>query len=367
MPIRKGEGALAKAERLQAQALTLQTKGALQKVQVGLRTFPQYTATAYEHLKRTMARDGIDLDTITEKDTKSAPGKRGNGGANRPEVPLMLTDGDSEAATPVAPPPAPATTRLSSLAAAMLVRFMEGFEPVVFSRSALRALQERGMRAPPKAVLLQLIEFCTNMRGDSQVRPPSDEAAIEQITNSMATANENHGRRAMSLRLPPDWRASGLYEVVMPPANTDGVVKIRNKRSGLERVVPGGVLLGHPTDRLYIEQNYSEDGAYLTAEGGGLLNFTVSLLFSNSRVESLCRTPPAKRLCTSAGVASLTGSPSGLGAAGSTAASSESPSVGGAMHMVKATCGGEAPSTFGEAAGTADKIEEDIVPPEPSS
>lgn len=389
---RASETALQKAGRLQRQVLQLQNKGYTQAIASALKKYPELVPRIYEQLKSCLASKGVDLDAL--RPDEDAHGGFGTGAfapvapaaAPVPEGPAAgrfphqqspaplalaneshtdsvppsgavapdLSDSGSAAEASPQPPPAGRLKTFGSLSALQVAEVLGLIEPVCFSKSALKALQNRGMKAPPKQTLLEIAEYCVQMTPHSQV----DAGNLSGLAELLGERNSALGRRGVDLALPPSWPANGVYSLIVDKS----VLKVRNKFSNLTRIVPPGCLQGVSPATVSIANNFSEDKASLTSPGS-LLNFTVALLFSSSRMDAL-QGGAGKRQKTSSGFARSPGERSS--AAGSSIASSPASgaaSLGGDGDEI-ATPKGKQPlrqSTHFSPASLPDHLEGDQV------
>ena len=268
----------------------LRTKGQSEAIVKSLKRFPEFVPKIYDELNSCFSEKGVDLDSLLEQNDEGGQVEACVAEGMGLGQLLAVADApnnvsgvahapfNSAAAASVDPHGSANGLRtLGALTTAGLITVLTSCEPVLFSRAALTALQAKGARAPPKAVLLEIIEFISNMKSDGLV-----ESALEVVQQRAAQLNAHYGRRGLELMLPPCWRTAGVYEKVSEAA---GVLKIMHRFNKLVRVVPAGVLQGVSVECVYIWNNFSEDRACL-ASVGTALNFPINVLFSAARLDA---------------------------------------------------------------------------------
>lgn len=103
-------------------------------------------------------------------------------------------------------------------------------EPSSMSLGNMKPIIKKGCKFPPKAALLELLEFLVDRDPNSELPSRSMQLVIEAAVD----ANSSGGRRGRDLVFPVCWPSDGLYELVaLPPC-----VKLRYRYTGDEVVIP---------------------------------------------------------------------------------------------------------------------------------
>jgi hypothetical protein len=199
-----------KATRLTAQVQTLVGRDHVEKIDLVMKLFPAMVSNLFDHTKRALAVQGVDIQTLVDASV------RAKGAARKP--PLALCDGDAEdifgsgaASSGLHGGSNPrggdsrmiSMVRLDSVSGTLLQTSLHKMEPVVFGVAALKGLLQNGQRVIPRDPLLQLVEFTTGSPR-SYLLNISD---WENVESRLSDLNEANGRRGMDLVLPPSWGA----------------------------------------------------------------------------------------------------------------------------------------------------------------
>lgn len=321
MAPKKGrESVIAKAARLQQEAVRLQSVGKYQMIVKALKAEPMFIQDIYTQLEGMFRSQGRSLPQEfggeEAADSLVVPKAQGLARGRKPQLALtngevgepgMGADAALETASEVGSEAAERSNKaLQSCPASILVALCGGIERVVFSRSALSALKKRGHREPPKGALLELIEFTTGLEPGSNV--DISDAGIEITKSQLQALSIRNGRKGLELNLPAEWQRDGVYQLI--GVGTKDSVRIRNRFSTVVRKIPEHVLAGHGGENIWIDLNFSEARAVIRSKKG-MLSFPVVLLFSGSALDELqvraspmkptsrpesCNAPPQKRL-----------------------------------------------------------------------
>lgn len=304
MPAKK-ETHLQKAHRLQQEVLGLQTAGQMQAIVRGLKKEPQFIPNIFRQLQSSFSGIGKSLEAVEVEEAGGAGGGRAAGrGKGGKRVTLALCDGRADEGDGVAASdgaeghgevsgsgddPDEQTRRLDQVGVETLRDMLSSMERVVSSPAALRALVRRGQRDASKESLIQILTFTTGLQRHSQVNFGPDK--LPQLYSELAGLKKNYGRRGMDLPLPPVWADHGVFELLRAPAN----IKIKHRFQNVEHIVPSHVVSNYSQQKMWIDQNWSDNDACLKCKGG-LLNFPIALLFTEERLDHLKHnTPPAKK------------------------------------------------------------------------
>lgn len=281
------ETALQRARRMEQKALALAVHGKAQMVTAALKKYPKVVENVFDLCKREVSKLGGDIEDLDREQTENAraPLAIANVPANTDpdgSVGSMAPDFASGPAGMSESPPAEDThKRVDQLSSAEICSMLGSVEEIVFSKHALKALLVGNQRVVTKEPLLQLWEFVFAMNRGTRINTAS--AYRSSLLGQLREANDSNGRRASTLRLPPNWKEQGVYALLhtAPP-----VVKVLQRFTGATRVVPEGHLVGINCTKLYIANNFSDDSAYLAVEDG-ILNLPLNILFSKERMEGL--------------------------------------------------------------------------------
>jgi hypothetical protein len=148
---------------------------------------------------------------------------------------------------------------LEDATCSQLMKLLSLIEKALFSAAGMKTLCKPLQRNPAKPSLLEMVEFCTNRGRRSLVNLNE----LEDEGKRMADMNVHHGRRAMFISMPPDWKNEGIYSIVTLSGGS--IVKIVQRCSNGQRVVPADILEGHDAKHLYIADNFSEEEASFSA------------------------------------------------------------------------------------------------------
>ncbi|CAE7345180.1 unnamed protein product [Symbiodinium microadriaticum] len=149
-------------------------------------------------------------------------------------------------------------TRFGDLNVKVLVEMLCSMENI-FTLHALNALKEGPKRAMPKDKVLQVIEFLTDVGAGDYIGTEGPLKNVDSLKKILSELNNVNGHRGQSLRLPPDWSQSGIYEVTWAGDS----LTIRHKFLAKEAC-----------------RKLPEDQQKLIKEGG-LLRYTVASLFKD--------------------------------------------------------------------------------------
>jgi hypothetical protein len=292
--VRRKETALQKADRLFEESMRLKTRGHMTAITAALKKYPAQVSPVYDDLKRRLSRDGIDLDKYLNvlpgeqvvdelhQVVLPPPGVAHGRGAKRAICDVGI-DGEVDGPAPASSAPGSSSMAQNTLqpledaTCSQLMKLLSLIEKALFSAAGMKTLCKPLQRNPAKPSLLEMVEFCTNRGRRSLVNLNE----LEDEGKRMADMNVHHGRRAMSISMPPDWKNEGIYSIVTLSGGS--IVKIVQRCSNGQRVVPADILEGHDAKHLYIADNFSEEEALLCSRGG-FLQFKISLLFGQSRM-----------------------------------------------------------------------------------
>lgn len=281
-----------KAARLQQEAVRLQSLGKYQILMRALKAEPQFVQYLYTQLEGVFSAKGRSLVDSYGKKTDvnhshdSGPAECSGRASPKVTKRLAITngepgddgscDGASQEERSDEEEAASGLKTLQSCSASVLVSLCSGIERIVFSKSALTALQKRGHREPPRASLLELIEFTTGLEPSMEV--DVSEEKLEQTKAVMHDLNMRYGRRGLELSLPASWADQGVYELTInAQAET---ASIKNRYLDIQRRIPQHVTTGYNLKNLYLDMNFSASRAMLRSRMG-MLSFSVILLFSS--------------------------------------------------------------------------------------
>jgi len=293
-----------RAARLTMQALKVQTAGKLKVIKEALQTHPQHVANIYEKCEH--------LGIIATGEAKGAPGNTSQSpGGKQPNhsAKLPLTS-SPEAATPTRfakaegddegdpadqpdghderaqqgeasgsggssschgsddAGPAGALVpskywKFDAMSAVKLKEFLEFMEPVVFSKFAIRAIGSK--KGSSKSTLLELLEFATGLEPQHSIVGKLRNEVV--LKGELKALNEANGRRCQGLRLPPLWATQGVYRLLLDPPGPNK--KLLNQYTQKSIIVPESAEKKVAClERCTIEQNWSENNAYLLDEDG---------------------------------------------------------------------------------------------------
>jgi hypothetical protein len=273
-PKPKGESALQRAVKLQAQAAVLEQKGTLDLIRKHLAEHPELIPFALSSIEKEIAKREVTAG-VPMTPRPSSPGAPSRAGSLEQLSPLV----DGSPSGPVDPlavePPLPVPQcyhKLENLSVKLMKVVLADFEPIVFSHYSIRALVKRGQRDVAKANLSELIEYCCDVDPSSSIS--ADERDIAKLTSTLKVIYIHRGSIAAKLRLPPDWDKDGYFGLSV---DGDEVVLIALKTE--EKItLPPTVLKGVDIKKLYIDRNYSESRATLK-ETDTLFSKAVQTLF----------------------------------------------------------------------------------------
>jgi len=293
-----------RAARLTMQALKVQTAGKLKVIKEALQTNPQYVANIYEKCEHLGIIASGEAKGAPAGRTSQSPGKQPTHSAKLPlaSSPEAVTptravkaEGGDDEGTPAAQPdghderaqqdeasgsggasscngseeagPAGALVpskywKFDAMSAIKLKEFLEFMEPVVFSKFAIRAISSK--KGSSKSTLLELLEFATGLEPQHSIVGKLRSELV--LKGELKALNEANGRRCQGLRLPPLWATQGVYRLLL---DTAGPKKLLNQYTQKSIIVPESVEKKVASlERCTIEQNWSENNAYLLDEDG---------------------------------------------------------------------------------------------------
>ena len=314
--VRRKETALQKADRLAEESMRLKTRGHMTAITHALKKYPYQVSPVYDDLKRRLMRDGHDLDRYLHV----LPGQEADEHLGAPGLPAAGAArgrGAKRAICDVgilghADDPAPASSAgdsssvgestllpLEEASCSQLMKLLGTIEVALFSAAGMKTLCKPLQRNPAKQSLLEMVEFCTNRGRRSLVNLNE----LEDEGRRMTAMNVHHGRRAMSISMPPDWKNEGVYCIVTLAGGS--IVKVVQRYSNGQRVVPADILEGQDAKQLYMADNFSEEEALLCSRGG-FLQFKVSLLFGHSRMAASMTSSRGSHNSQSSGLSAVT-------------------------------------------------------------
>ena len=97
-----------------------------------------------------------------------------------------------------------------AMSVGLLKQLLSAMEEISMSPLALRGLVERGKREASKEQLVRLIEFCTNVDGDTPIDGMMRH--VPTLIKEFKALNDVT-RRARDMKMPPDWISQGLYQL----------------------------------------------------------------------------------------------------------------------------------------------------------
>lgn len=270
------ETAQQKAQRLMKAGRKLRVKADFVTVCQCLRDREDLIGFFWEELigRGELVADGEGNLVVVGKSEKGTPVKR-EAAAEAPAVPAASAP-SSEAASP---PEQPADNRDTTdgtvihrnfntwhlVPPAHLATILEGIEPITFSAGNMRAFIKRGCRAPPRPILLELLEFTVDVDPSSSV---GEDRNIQSIINKFKLRNQLNDRRGRELQLPRNWRDVGIFDVSI----FEPVLTIRERRGGASIVVAGVAVQQGDEQGINIDNNYSKLRATLVFSCGKVIN-----------------------------------------------------------------------------------------------
>lgn len=157
--------------------------------------------------------------------------------------------------------------------------FLEGMEPQVLSKHAIKALLPQKRSVIPLHQLHEIWEAMTGVDPDTPLQ--EEQRMLSNVLPEMVQLNEENGRPMSSRTLPVDWALHGWSRV---EACTDEHIDVSCIATG-RRVLLTHSLLGVPAgkklNKFYLEKNFSKRRAALI-ETGGFCKKTVFDLFATA-------------------------------------------------------------------------------------
>lgn len=300
---KKGESALARAERLQQEGLRLRRKVMHEAINSGLKRRPEFISRLYDSLDgmmkgvgdRLLMADGSVCAAVGEsskafgvENTTSYAKKEPNEEATETKTQCSASSAAGDDGVVLM------SKTLGDSKAVELQAVLVACEKVVFAQNALKGLRKEKQRAVPKGPLLEVLEYITGF-GPSHPVDLSDAEAMSDFCEKAKVANNLRGRRGVSLPLPPDWKNDGVYRLLPTMPGDQVRVQMVN---GVVRLVPSELLAKHDVTKLYVENNYSEKAAALRCHGG-VLDISVQLLFAHESLTANPTEPSPKKQKTS--------------------------------------------------------------------
>ena len=141
---------------------------------------------------------------------------------------------------------------LESLPVKDLKFLCSGLEKVSMSPFALKGLTQRGQRECSQRALCESIEFATGI----DPRQGLDHRAWQSMEDLLAflqELNEERGRRARDLVMPPQWPKNGTYKV----ESRNGLIVVVNKFTGAVFLLPAA-MQGFSESDYSLEANFFE-------------------------------------------------------------------------------------------------------------
>eukprot|EP00439_Symbiodinium_sp_Y106_P000501 s2696_g1.t1 len=169
-------------------------------------------------------------------------------------------------------------TRFGDLNVKVLVGMLCAMENI-FTPHALNALKDGPKRAMPKDKVLQVLEFLTDVGVGDYIGTEGPLKNVDSLKKILSELNNVNGHRGQSLRLPPDWSQSGIYEVTWAGDSLTIRHKFLDKEACRKLPEDQHKLIKVPAN-VTILDNFSARRASLVEEGG-LLRYTVASLFKD--------------------------------------------------------------------------------------
>ena len=187
-----------------------------------------------------------------------------------------MSDLDLEEKTPLDQIPRKYPT-VSSLPVHYLKLALTTLEPISFGVHTLKGLLEPGKKSLPKQELLNLIEFVTDIRPETQIQP--HQRSMPAFLGWLTDENNKKNRRGKELQLRVDWSTKGHYLIAQEVSKGKPIIKVKAQHVGLEAALPEKVSLGiSDPSKLVVASNWSIHDASLK-ELGSPFSVNLVLLF----------------------------------------------------------------------------------------
>lgn len=314
MPARS-ETADQKAQRLSAQSHKLRVKSDYVKICGILRQREDLIARFKTELislgELVMDQAGAVVPKKQPADSEDVKGERGgdenNGDASASSgmAPLVTSPTDQ----PCASPTLHRNFRTwSSVPPKHIMSLLAAAEPVALNTGNMRAVIKRGCKVPPKALLLECLEYIADLDPSSTI-PDRD---LGELTHLICSINRRNGRPARDLTFPLHWPDVGHFELLPKPP----CLQIRCRATDRMIVLPGLAISDDCDLAMSIDGNYSRARASLVLPGKPSMNIAAEFArqnvsiqpadvqstsgdddatFRGSLNDSSTRTPPPKR------------------------------------------------------------------------
>jgi hypothetical protein len=157
--------------------------------------------------------------------------------------------------------------KVSKLPMPDLKSLLRDMQPQLFTAWSLRSLQKKGARDVSREDLLRLVEYVTGVSPE-QALGAGYLRTVADVGEFLRAQRAQLGQdRMLTLSLPPDWQAHGIF-VIQHKDHSSGSFVVRNRFTGVEvtlRVQQGQQIWDqdHP---LMLEANWSDDRAKATVQ-----------------------------------------------------------------------------------------------------
>ena len=165
--------------------------------------------------------------------------------------------------------------RVENVPIVHLRRWLTRMEPVAYSDAKLAQLCKHGKRDANRRVLAELVEFPTGITSNQALfAKHGDGNSLAELESRLVIMNQQNGRVARDLVMPPDWDSQGYYFV---QGDSQGV-SLWNRYRGVNVRLPLNFApLGTAARDFVISNNCSERRATIMLQGSTVWDATVCL------------------------------------------------------------------------------------------
>lgn len=152
--------------------------------------------------------------------------------------------------------------------------------PVALNIGNMRPVIKRGCKVPPKAILMECLEFVADLDPSSTI-PDRD---LEGLTALVCGINRKNGRMARDLQFPVSWPDVGHFALSAKPPCLQVTCRSNNKLI----IIPGVATEEGVTMKYSIDSNYSRHRASLMLPGQRSINLAAEFAKQGVGIESDC-------------------------------------------------------------------------------
>ena len=153
---------------------------------------------------------------------------------------------------------APHNYSFAAMSVSHLKELLEHLDSRVFNRFNIRSIVQKGEAKKNKQLLLEILEFATNI----QVNSSPGCSTWTTLKETLAQKYAFLGCRAAELPLPPRWPDDGVYSLMVQEDTGDLLIKHNFLADHPVKAV--GLPPGWSARRVLLSDNFSESGAYLS-------------------------------------------------------------------------------------------------------